>query len=150
MLCPSASMFWLSWNLRHLDRPLDNVRCQDCHVVKRREVVQGRRGYSSWRRDTPKRLWISNSKILMCYWRAPRILSTRGKARLSDLCRNPPHSSGEEQKARPPRDLEQYHAYRLVSDRLKALFEAIDPEAFAFQDCNVRQRDGSIGPRFWL
>ena len=57
---------------------------------------------------------------------------------------------GKNRKRRPPRDLEEYHDYWLVSDRLKALFEAIDPDAFAFQACDVRWRDGSPGPQLWL
>ena len=57
---------------------------------------------------------------------------------------------GKKRNKRPPRDLEEYHDYWLVSDRLKAIFAAIDPAGFAFQACDVRQRDGSIGPAFWL
>src|SRR5262249_51054828 len=51
---------------------------------------------------------------------------------------------------RPPRDLEVYHDYWLISDQLKALFESVDPDAFAFQRCDVRQRDGTSGPQLWL
>jgi hypothetical protein len=57
---------------------------------------------------------------------------------------------GKRRDKRPLRDLEQYHDYWLVSDRLKAIFEAIDSDAFAFQACDVRQRDGSPAPQFWL
>jgi hypothetical protein len=52
--------------------------------------------------------------------------------------------------ASPPTDLELYHSYWLISDRLKLLFETIDPEAFAFLACDVKLRDGSPGPLYWL
>jgi hypothetical protein len=49
-----------------------------------------------------------------------------------------------------PSDIELYHSYWLVSDRLKSLFEAVDPPAFAFQACDVELRDESPGPVYWL
>jgi hypothetical protein len=51
---------------------------------------------------------------------------------------------------RLPGDLEQFHAYWFISDRLKLIFESIDPDGFAFQACDVRLRDGSRGPAYWL
>jgi hypothetical protein len=50
----------------------------------------------------------------------------------------------------PPSDIELYHSYWLISDRLKRLFESFDPSAFAFQTCDVTLRDGSPGPAYWL
>jgi Immunity protein family (Imm11) len=50
----------------------------------------------------------------------------------------------------PPSDLELFHNYWLISDRLKAVFETVDPPAFAFQACDVKLRDGSPGPVYWL
>src|SRR5215831_20781423 len=40
---------------------------------------------------------------------------------------------GKRKNAFPPRDIERFHSYWLISDRLKVLFESIDPQAFAFQ-----------------
>jgi hypothetical protein len=57
---------------------------------------------------------------------------------------------GKRKRGPPPSDIELYHSYWLISDRLKSLFEAFDPAAFAFQACNVRLRDGSPGPAYWL
>lgn len=53
-------------------------------------------------------------------------------------------------KGPPPSDIELYHSYWLVSDRLKSLFKSVDPEAFAFQACDVTVHDGSPGPGHWL
>lgn len=57
---------------------------------------------------------------------------------------------GKRKKGPPPSDIELYHSYWLISDRLKSLFEAVDPSAFAFQACDVQLRDGSPGPTYWL
>jgi hypothetical protein len=51
---------------------------------------------------------------------------------------------------RPPGDLERFHAYWFISDRLKLIFESIDPHGFAFQACDVHLRDGSNGSAYWL
>jgi hypothetical protein len=57
---------------------------------------------------------------------------------------------GNRRNAYPPSDIERFHSYWLISDRLKVLFESIDPQAFAFQACVVKLRDGSTGPVHWL
>jgi hypothetical protein len=57
---------------------------------------------------------------------------------------------GDKKRAIPPSDIEPYHAYWLISDQMKALFETIDPQAFAFQACDVTYSDGSQGPAYWL
>jgi hypothetical protein len=57
---------------------------------------------------------------------------------------------GKRRKGPPPSDIELFHSYWLVSDRLKLLFESVDPSAFAFQACNITLRDGSQGPVHWL
>lgn len=51
---------------------------------------------------------------------------------------------------RPPRDIEGYVGHWLISDNMKAVFEAIDRDAFAFASCDVRLPDGSAGPHRWL
>jgi hypothetical protein len=57
---------------------------------------------------------------------------------------------GKRKRGPPPSDIELYHFYWLISDRLKSVFESIDPPAFAFQACDVELRDGSKGPAYWL
>src|SRR5262245_54897964 len=57
---------------------------------------------------------------------------------------------GKRKSGPPPSDIELYHSYWLISDRLKVLFESVDPTAFAFQACDVRLSDGSPGPGYWL
>jgi hypothetical protein len=57
---------------------------------------------------------------------------------------------GKRRKGPPPSDIELFHSYWLVSERLKSLFESVDPIAFAFEACNVTLRDGSQGPAYWL
>lgn len=52
---------------------------------------------------------------------------------------------------RLPCDIELCFAWWLVSERTKALFERLDPEAFVFVPCEVRMRRGQYdGPKFWL
>jgi hypothetical protein len=60
-----------------------------------------------------------------------------------------PHFLFDKKLGRPPRDLEEYHAYRLISDRMKVVLEAIDPDGFAFVQCEVRLSDGTAGPTYW-
>lgn len=58
--------------------------------------------------------------------------------------------TGKRRSGPSPSDIELYHSYWLISDRLKSMFETIDPPAFAFQACDVHLRDGSPGPVYWL
>jgi hypothetical protein len=57
---------------------------------------------------------------------------------------------GRRKSGRSPSDIELYHSYWLISDRLKSLFEAFDAPAFEFQACDVKLANGSTGPVFWL
>jgi hypothetical protein len=50
----------------------------------------------------------------------------------------------------PVRDLEVFRSYWFVTSRTKSVFEAVDLDAFAFQACEVRMADGSVGPEHWL
>ena len=43
-----------------------------------------------------------------------------------------------------------FEGYWLVSDRLKSIFEAIDPEGFQFVPCELVCFDGSAGPLYYL
>jgi len=52
---------------------------------------------------------------------------------------------------RMPGDVELADHWWLVSDRAKAVFERMDPEAFVFVRCDVRVPKGSYhGPDFWI
>jgi hypothetical protein len=57
---------------------------------------------------------------------------------------------GKRKKGPPPSDIELFHSYWLISDRLKSLFESFDPPAFEFQACDVKLADGATGPVYWL
>lgn len=51
----------------------------------------------------------------------------------------------------PPQDLEGgLSGYWLVSDRLKRILESVDPNGFAFAECEYRLHDGTLGPRYFL
>ncbi|RMH88988.1 DUF1629 domain-containing protein [Lysobacter pythonis] len=49
-----------------------------------------------------------------------------------------------------PRDLESLAGIWIVSERLKQLFESIDPEGFAFVACDFALADGSPGDQRYL
>jgi uncharacterized protein DUF1629 len=57
---------------------------------------------------------------------------------------------GKRKSGPAPSDIELFHSYWLISDRLKSLFDSLDPSAFAFPACDVKLRDGSTGPIYWL
>lgn len=51
----------------------------------------------------------------------------------------------------PPQDLEGgMSGYWLVSQRLRQVMEAVDPDAFVFADTDYRLADGSVGPPYFL
>lgn len=49
-----------------------------------------------------------------------------------------------------PRDFECLAGLWIVSEALKSIFQAVDPEAFAFSECDFVLSDGSIGPKLYL
>jgi len=51
---------------------------------------------------------------------------------------------------RAPRDIEGFSGQWLISNRLKAVFEAVDRDALSFTPCEVRLPDGTEGPPRWL
>jgi hypothetical protein len=62
----------------------------------------------------------------------------------------PPRFLFDKKIGRAPRDLELSH-YWLISDRMKAVFEAVDHAGFAFTPCDVRLGKGRYdGPNYWL
>jgi hypothetical protein len=48
------------------------------------------------------------------------------------------------------RDLELFHVYWLVSDRMKSVLEAVDPAGVAFVRCAVRMADDAAPPVCWF
>jgi hypothetical protein len=65
--------------------------------------------------------------------------------------RETPRLVHDPKRGPPPEDLEGgLSGYWLVSERLKNVFQAVDPEAFAFVECDYRLADGSKGPRYFL
>ncbi|HZF97380.1 MAG TPA: DUF1629 domain-containing protein [Pseudoxanthomonas sp.] len=49
-----------------------------------------------------------------------------------------------------PRDFEELADIWIVSEALKQVFEAVDPEGFAFVACDFTLSDGSTGPQYYL
>lgn len=63
----------------------------------------------------------------------------------------PPTFVFDRKKGRLPTDLEQYRNFWLISERTKAVFQAIDRSAFAFVECRVKLPQGDYdGPHYWL
>jgi hypothetical protein len=61
-----------------------------------------------------------------------------------------PHLVHDRKKGKMPRDLERLSGYLLVSERLKRLFETLDPDGFEFVECDFTAADGSEGPQYYL
>jgi hypothetical protein len=78
------------------------------------------------------------------------LLPPEGRRGFPDYLEKPHLMIGKRKVGHPPRDMEEFHSYWLISYPLKVLFESIDPQAFAFQSCDVKFRDGSTGPVYWL
>jgi hypothetical protein len=78
------------------------------------------------------------------------LLPPKGRRGFPDYPEKPHLMIGKRKVGHPPRDMEEFHSYWLISHPLKVLFESIDPQAFAFQSRDVKLRDGSTGPVYWL
>lgn len=62
-----------------------------------------------------------------------------------------PHLLHDPKEGKPLRDFGSVAlGYQVVSERLKQVFEAVDPEGFAFAACDYTLADGSQGPQFYL
>ncbi len=80
----------------------------------------------------------------------PRRILRPVKGGFPDL-KEKPVLSYEPALGEPPQDLEGgLSGYWLVSERLKNVFEQVDPSAFVFVECDYRLQDGSPGPRLFL
>jgi Immunity protein family (Imm11) len=62
----------------------------------------------------------------------------------------PPLIRLDKTSGRPLRDLELYHCYWLISLAAKNVFTSVDPEGFAFVQCNVVNERWEPGPEYWL
>ncbi|MBR0780459.1 imm11 family protein [Bradyrhizobium iriomotense] len=62
----------------------------------------------------------------------------------------PPRLVIDKSLGRAPTDWELFHDYRLVSDRMKSLLEALDLEGVRFVRCETWYRDGRPAPTYWL
>jgi len=72
-----------------------------------------------------------------------------GPWRFPDFC-EPPRLLFDKKLGRPPRDLEDYNAYWLVSAALKDVLDALDPDAFDYRACETVLPTGEAGPKRWL
>jgi Protein of unknown function (DUF1629) len=81
---------------------------------------------------------------------APALYPPEGRRGFPAYRETPRVVIGKTRDANRLTDIERFHSFWLISDRLKMLFESIDPHAFAFQACDVKLRDGSTGPVYWL
>ncbi|WP_157803311.1 DUF1629 domain-containing protein [Brucella pituitosa] len=62
-----------------------------------------------------------------------------------------PHIAYYSELGDAPRDLEGgMSGYWFISERLKEIFEKVDPDGFAFAECDYTLPDGSIGPKHYL
>jgi hypothetical protein len=50
----------------------------------------------------------------------------------------------------PPRDLEAFRCYWLISNQLKTVLERVDPEGLSFLGCDVLLPNGADGGAYWL
>lgn len=67
------------------------------------------------------------------------------------VLREKPHIVHDKKEGNAPRDLESsLSGYWFISERLKQIFETVDPEGFAFAECDYTLSDGSKGPRHYL
>lgn len=101
------------------------------------------------RGDKTHGVFISNEDALITPGMivfAPPPTARRGFAKLPET----PHLIYDRREGRMPRDLEGMAAYWLVSEKLKNVFETVDPDGFAFVACDFTLPDGSKGPQFYL
>jgi hypothetical protein len=56
----------------------------------------------------------------------------------------------EARKNKLPRDLDAVGGIWVASERMKRIFESVDPEGFAFAACDFTMPDGSNGPQLYL
>ncbi|NTA59827.1 DUF1629 domain-containing protein [Agrobacterium tumefaciens] len=91
-------------------------------------------------------VFVNEEKLLT----PPRLIVRPEKGGFPELTEKP-HIAYDKKLGKPPRDLESsLSGYWFVSERLKDIFEDVDPEAFAFAECDYTLPDGSKGQRHFL
>jgi hypothetical protein len=119
-------------------------------ATKRARKPKARRFYKmgpNRRMTAPSGFEVENQTALL---QGRRVLAPPpGQRGLPDLP-EPPRLVIDKRLGRPPYDVERYHDYWLISDRTKEIFEAVDPEAFAYLKCDVEFAGGAAGPVYWL
>jgi len=98
--------------------------------------VRGRAGYK-----------LENEDVLL---QGQRLLSPPAGRRGFPNLTEHPRLLFDERLGHFPRDLESCHSFWLISDRMKTVLQAIDPEGVPFLPCEVRLPDGEPGPLSWL
>jgi hypothetical protein len=63
---------------------------------------------------------------------------------------DPPRVLIDPKRGGPPHDWQRYSGYWLISDKLKAVLDAVDPEGCAFVKCDVRYLGGEASDGYWL
>lgn len=93
-----------------------------------------------WRRGPAHGVELEDSRVI-----------PYGSKHLPDFV-EPPRLVFDKKSGRPPHDLDPCAGFWLVSDKTKAVFEAVDRDAFSFAACEIRVPQGGIweGPRYWL
>lgn len=67
------------------------------------------------------------------------------------VLREKPRIVYDRKEGDPPRDIESsLSGYWFISERLKQVFESVDPDGFAFAECDYILPDGSKGPTHYL
>jgi len=79
----------------------------------------------------PGRLYQPDGAAFRLFNEVPRLRQNRPDLMVNDLASS-------------------FGGYWLVSEPLKRVFESVDPEGFAFAECEFILHDGSIGPKHYL
>jgi hypothetical protein len=77
------------------------------------------------------------------------LMSPPGERRFPPLS-EPPRLLIDRSLGRAPADWELFHDFRLVSDRMKDVLEAVDREGVAFLKCESRSLGRNVAPDYWL
>ncbi|MBR0756565.1 DUF1629 domain-containing protein [Bradyrhizobium jicamae] len=80
----------------------------------------------------------------------PRILAPTPGQRGFPNVPEMPYLVFDKRTGRDPRDVEQFHDYWLVSDRIKTVLARLDPDGVAFVKCHSSCKHGGPAPTYWL
>jgi Protein of unknown function (DUF1629) len=134
----------------HLWTGHSNMTVQSAHKTGNQRKPKARRFYIIGCSSAEKRADFEVENLDVLRAGALALYPPEGRRGFPAYREEPRVVIGKRRNAYPPSDIERFHSYWLISDRLKVLFESIDPQAFAFQACDVELRDGSGGPVYWL